>query len=417
MHLILTIILVISLLAGCEEPEPVSSLAWEVPQLNYGVLEYEKLSVLPWYSGRTEATSFNTFAESKTGFYTNWGNSWFLRYAEKTDLKNWVRVCNNPSCPHIRARCGSRIDGGTFSIHDGKIYTIISPSTISDYVPKNSLFQIFSSNLDGTDRMSVMEAPWPDSSATAISLGVDMTKDGILFNLTVMNPDGTFTHYLHLTNENGTFLVRKVDLGEDRSTRIGQFSLRKVFGDTVLEEGYSLFDELLGHYRIAGDSIEKLEITHLPCNGMYVSGNTARFFRQNDGYYDYDLTTGQEVKVADAQLTDSGANIVLPNCIIETTMLTSLTLETIYAKEFEQGPPHQLVLFDGERWRDVKLPEHLVNADMGQFMHVDAITSEFILIRTSNLLGDGMGHYYKIDLNEEELWLEWLFDRREDPYS
>ena len=150
-------------LAGCaqpeQEPEPVSSLAWEVPQLNYGVLEYEKLSVLPWYSGRTEATSFNTFAESKTGFYTNWGSSWYLRYAEKTDLTNWVRVCNNPSCTHRNVRCGSRIDGNNFSIYDGKIYTIISPSTISDYVPRNSMDHIFSSNLDGTDRISVMEAP------------------------------------------------------------------------------------------------------------------------------------------------------------------------------------------------------------------------------------------------------------------
>ena len=99
-------------------------------------------------------------------------------------------------------------------------------------------------------------------------------------------------------------------------------------------------------------------------------------------------------------------------------MFSSHTIETIYAKEFEQGPPHQLVLFDGERWRDVKLPEHLVNADMGQFMHVDAITSEFILIRTSNLLGDSMAHYYMIDLNEDELWLEWLLDRNEiDPFA
>jgi len=279
------------------------------------------------------------------------------------------------------------------------------------------MFQIFSSNLDGTDRMSVMEAPWPDSSATATSLGVDMTKDGILFNLTVMNPDGTFTHYLHLTNENGTFLVRKTDMGEERNTDVGLFNFGGVNGDTVMQEGYALLRPLLGHYRIVGDSIEKLNIDHLPYIGMYASGNTARFFRQNDGYYDYDLTTGQEVKVADAQLANSSARIVLPNCIIETTMLTSLTVEMHHATEFEQGPPHQLVLFDGERWRDVKLPEHLVNADMGQFMHVDAITSEFILIRTSNLLGDGMAHFYMIDLNEEELWLEWLFDRREDPYS
>ena len=72
---LLALLMTVLPLAGCsqpeQEPEPVSSLAWEVPQLNYGVLEYEKLSVLPWYSGRTEATSFNTFADSCSSFISS----------------------------------------------------------------------------------------------------------------------------------------------------------------------------------------------------------------------------------------------------------------------------------------------------------------------------------------------------------
>ena len=228
-------------LAGCApaEPEPPNSLAWEVPQLNYGVLEYEKLEVLPWYSGRTEATSSNTMAESKNGYYATF-RSKYLRYAEKTDMLNWVRVCNNPSCTHRNVRCGAWMDRSTFLIHGEKIYTAVNPSSISTYVPSDSMPYIYKSNLDGSDRVPVMEAPRPDTSTTTLAYGFDLTKDGILFNNTVMNTDGTFTHYWHLTNENGTRLARKVDMGEERDYDIGYFALgfsHYIYGDTVILEG------------------------------------------------------------------------------------------------------------------------------------------------------------------------------------
>ena len=404
-------------LAGCApaEPEPPNSLAWEVPQLNYGVLEYEKLEVLPWYSGRTEATSFNTMAESKNGYYAVWGSK-YLRYAEKTDMTNWVRVCNNPSCQHRNVRCGSWVDQTTFLIYDEKIYTAVYPSSISTYVPSDSMPYIYKSNLDGSDRVPVMEAPRPDTSATTRSFAFNLTKDGILFNHTVMNTDGTFTHYWHLTNENGTHLARRIDMGEEWNQDVGMFYYGSIYGDTVIKEGYDMLRPLLGLYRIAGDGVEKLEIGHLPYVGMYVSGNTARFFRPNDGYYDYDLTTGQEVKVADAQLADSSATIVLPNCILETTMLNTIDHDMLFAEDVEQGPPHRLVLFDGESWREVELPENLRTANQAQFMKVDAVTSDMILLHSVNIPENYKTYitsYYIIDLNEKDLKVEFFMDRND----
>lgn len=411
-------------LAGCaqpeQEPEPVSSNIWEVPQLNYGVLQYEKLSVLPWYSGRTEATSRNLMAETKMGYYTAF-SSFHLRYADKTDLKYWVRVCNNPSCSHRDVRCGALIDHQTFQIYNGRIYTVVNPSSISHYVPNNAMPHIYSSKPDGTDRFSVMIAPREDTSATSRSLGLHFCKEGVLCNHTVMNTDGTFTHYWHLTNENGTHLIRKVEMGEEWNHGIGYFSYTRTFGDTVVTEGYDALNPLLGIYRIQGDSVEKLNIDHLPFTGMYISGNTARFFRRNDGYYDYDLTTGQEVKVADAQLTDSNAYIVLPNCILETTLLTEVPFETYFATDVETGPPHQLMLFDGESWREVTLPEEVRNANLAQHLSVNAVTSDMIILRSENipiLYRDNMAHFYIIDLKQEDLKLEFLMDRNgRDPFA
>ena len=78
MKKLLTILLALVLLisaSGCAEeekaPAPIGSEVWEtMPQLSYGVMEYEKLQILPWNSGRCEATSFYRMAETETGLVT-----------------------------------------------------------------------------------------------------------------------------------------------------------------------------------------------------------------------------------------------------------------------------------------------------------------------------------------------------------
>ena len=80
------------LLSGChigeEAPGITESQEWEVPQLNYGVLEYEKLEVLPWYSGRMEATSFNRMAETELGYYqTFFQNLFHYRLLQDRDYR------------------------------------------------------------------------------------------------------------------------------------------------------------------------------------------------------------------------------------------------------------------------------------------------------------------------------------------
>ena len=129
--LLLALLLTLTMV-GCQEeapetptePQPSESLVWEtMPQLAYGVMEYEKLEVLPWYSGRCEATSYDTLAETDLGYYLL-DPSDDLQYADKTDLANWLPVCNNPSCSHTDAnmRCSSHLALQNFVIRDGTIY-------------------------------------------------------------------------------------------------------------------------------------------------------------------------------------------------------------------------------------------------------------------------------------------------------
>ena len=79
------------LLPGCnqeEQPDVIpDSGAWkDIPQLNFGTLEYEKLSKLPWDSGRADATGNYRIAETADGLFLLVGLQQILYFADKTSL-------------------------------------------------------------------------------------------------------------------------------------------------------------------------------------------------------------------------------------------------------------------------------------------------------------------------------------------
>ena len=134
---LVSILLLLSLLPGCAEeapvtptePEPAESRLWEtMPQLTYGVMEYEKLEVLPWYSGRTEATGSYQWAETRDGYYRLDTESLLLSYADKAILKNWLPVCGKPNCRHHAntLTCNAVMRYGTFLLRDGNSILWIS---------------------------------------------------------------------------------------------------------------------------------------------------------------------------------------------------------------------------------------------------------------------------------------------------
>ena len=127
MKRILPLLLALLLLCGCapKENEPdLGSQVWEAPALTFGVMEHEKLEVLPWNSGRCEATSFESMAETRLGYYMPGVSS--LLYADKVNLSNWVPVCNKPNCSHTsmlmwsrgQTVCNSEIQSNHFFVRD-----------------------------------------------------------------------------------------------------------------------------------------------------------------------------------------------------------------------------------------------------------------------------------------------------------
>jgi len=95
--ILLVMLMTLAMLAGCAEeipetptePQPGESLVWEtMPKLTYGVMEYEKLEMLPWYNGRAEATGSYRWAETAQGYYRLNTENMVLTYADKADLQN-----------------------------------------------------------------------------------------------------------------------------------------------------------------------------------------------------------------------------------------------------------------------------------------------------------------------------------------
>ena len=140
-------------------------------------------------------------------------------------------------------------------------------------------------------------------------------------------------------------------------------------------------------------------------SGGYLSGNTLRVFRPNDGYYDVDLETRQEVLLSPSQLENSCAVIVLPNCILESTLLSKDSLD--YRTP---GMQHSLMLFDGRIWREVALPNELLQADASECLFIHSVNSDSIFLRSAGGLpnsGEPLVTLYRIDLTAEELKLEY----------
>lgn len=151
--------------------------------------------------------------------------------------------------------------------------------------------------------------------------------------------------------------------------------------------------------------MKKIDIANIPVIGSYISSDTLRYFISNEGYYDMEIQTGKTVKLVDAQLENSIAHIVLPNCIVESTLLgrDSLPLRTV-------GKKHQMKLFDGVIWREVTMPTELINADNTIYLTLEAVTSSNILLicwEYGTTGATGISQLYQIDLSSDELTIEY----------
>lgn len=375
--LLLTLLLILALTGCAEEQIPVdptiteSLVVEEALPLNHGVLEYEKLTPQPWYCGCLEFIGRCRWAETQNGYYYYDGGELSLYYADKTDLQTWVPVCDKPNCSHTFAEfaCHSHLGYDGFWIRDGRIcYPKFSDMGIGMPMhldPARGIALIASRALDGTDMR--MGHIFEDVYSTYGGHHTYMTgPNWCLINVGALNPDGTETERIYRLAESGMEVLVELQIEEQYGYLFGRGPfINGAYHDAYYGDDTFQLDVLAAYqgdpyfslYRYANGEIDLVDCAGYEDTGKYISGNTLRLYRENDGYYDLDLTTRQEIFLCKAQPPDATATILQPNCIIESN-------------------GSEMRLFDGESWRVVRIPEELKDAPMS----VEVLASDRIFL-------------------------------------
>ena len=403
LFIIVTLCLTVLLLEGCnkqgEDSVTIGSEVWAtMPQLTYGVMEYDQLKVLPWNSGRSEATSFETIAETHSGYYMAYSLSLF--YADKANLSIWVPVCKQPDCGHREnVRCDARLYYNNFVIRDNRIYYQLDVGAFPElYLNPTGGNILVSMAADGTDKKLAFaaEKAYLPNTASYMTL---LTSHNWLYNAVSLNADGTQTAYSFRITDAGMEQIAAVEnFAGTALLRTGE--PYTIYGDRIFQNGV-LDGKRSSYFLFENNKLHKIDLDDIPVTGSYISGDILRYFISNDGYYDIQIKSRAEVKLADAQLENSIAYVVLPNCIVESTLLgrDSLLLRTA-------GQTHRMMLFDGASWREVKMPEALINAGSAVYLTIEAVTSSSILLiywERGTSGSTGISQLYQIDLGSDDL--------------
>ena len=344
-----------------------------------------------------------------------------LYYADKSDLNNWVILCNKPNCGHPNSggsSCSAYVPNGVCFSND-RIYYLVDASHKKDlYTGNKDGFILCSMAMDGTD--DKLEYVWEETmndqgGGTRTGL---LTQTALIIGKQQLNKEGAWISQLFYADADG---ARCIYEGTDNA---GDFhfvmSTNHYFGiggdSTFCTDYFDIESEkyLSSITFVNNKQISTIDLSDLPYYGGYLFNGNLRIFRANDGYYDVDLDTMEEVKVCDAQFEISGAKILQANCILESNLFASNTWNYYAAGPgLNANPPHAgagvLRLFNGQQWLDVELPEELINLPDDNGIDATTLTGEYIICTVRI---DDVQRYYRIDLAAENLKLEYWFETK-----
>ena len=99
--------------------------------------------------------------------------------------------------------------------------------------------------------------------------------------------------------------------------------------------------------------------------------------------------------------------MVLPNCIIETTLYESATAR-------DQGMTHEMELFDGEGWHSISLPAELEEAPEDVYLTLCGVTSDSILFshkeEVTEIVDNRPVRYVDIKLYRIQIGEDWSLE-------
>jgi hypothetical protein len=126
-------------------------------------------------------------------------------------------------------------------------------------------------------------------------------------------------------------------------------------------------------------------------------------YRPNDGYYDINLATGEQTKTMEAQMEDSWGWRLTNQYILESPILFNRPEQRL---ELDPGP-HTMLLYDGESWKPVILPEEVAQTSGSNSLVPNAVASDRVFFTLYNS-EDRETDWYQLMLNEDEPKLTFL---------
>ncbi len=346
-------------------------------------------------------------AETETGFYYSTGN--ILYYADHENLTEWVPVCSRPDCSHNGPDCQSYLaNDGRFLLKEERIYFCDSNTR---YQPDGAAGTILASMAtDGGDRKVAYTVPGSLSDAGG-SDRFCLLGDQLIAMYCRMNESGSFDTRMVRVNEAGAQELFTGSMEQLPSWLGAVTRYEDMGGDTAL---YFYLDGSQENwactlYRPTSEGLEKLgdvstlgNLMNLDFTGSYLSGEVLRIYRPGDGYYDVNLTTGQETKAMEAQLEDAWGWQLTEQYAVESTLLSRPLAHQKDPVDREQA----MTLYDGESWRPVSLPEELARGPLFQNLRPVAVTPDRIFFQAK--LQD-QRRLYQVPLDGDALQMTFLF--------
>lgn len=416
---ILYLILLLLVLSGCHKNELAGNTlgttdeavaSWEGSStLTYGQAKTETLQTAAWNSGRSESTSYNTLAETENGYYFMF-SSW-LYYADKSDLSNWVVLCNKPACAHTDERCKGKIYSNAFCIREQKLYRTGNTAFYHQlYQGKGQGALFIESNLVGEDTQIAYVPEYAVTTSNVAGADCFLGDQWVFFAVDLDNAGITHVRGISVSEE-GTRIFWEQEGDITSLSLMGAKNMFSIYGDKYF--CCSLLDSTNAKiYRVEDGTLAEIDVSGLPVKGSYLSGQTLRCFRQNDGYYDIDLNEKEEKRLMDARLKNSYCTAILPNCIVESTLLYPESVDGRIS-----GMQHSMEIFDGESWHTVELPLELKNAAKNTYLSVRAVTSDGIWLsrlEQVRVMKDNIPQVYvdmvlyRIPIGQDSWYLEYI---------
>ena len=403
---ILLLLCMALLICGCQMNNNQSSDSG--CQLIYGTFETERLKAEPGNYGRSKELLAGAFVENETGYYRIADGC--LYYADKTDLSEWVVVCPKPNCLHtVNEGCVARAytDNGMV-FENGRFYFLAQAGThqhLYNGGREVSGYLLCSMAQDGSDMRMEHVCEEALLNGGGGLMGCFTFPGGYVVGLAKLNTDGTYTQQLWNIDGAQEQLLFEREYDEEIRPMANIYSARFLYGlrgDRAFCTGMFGGDPFQNLCWVQDGELHTVSVDTIPYRLPYLSGNTLRAFATNDGYYDYDLLTGESVKLADPQLDNSGVFILQPNCILESTMIFSGVPEV--EEKANQMEEQRLMFFDGQQWHEVRVPDEILAVMDTVYLGVRGLFSDCVIFSVTI---DGAARLYRMALSAKQYKLEY----------